>query len=79
MFDVLAIHRIVEGLELVGRKREAVLKQAIARAHNWIQQESRAVLALADALFDAVVLDGEEVERIVRASLTQAIASSCPG
>jgi hypothetical protein len=50
VFDVLAILRIVEGLELVGQKREAVLEQAIARAHNWIQQESRAVLALADAL-----------------------------
>ena len=60
MFDVLAILRIVEGLELVGQKREAVLEQAIARAHNWIQQESRAVLALADALFDAGVLNGEE-------------------
>jgi hypothetical protein len=70
---MLAILRIVEGLELVGQKREAVLKQAITRAHNWIQQESRAVLALADALFNAIVLDGEEAERIVRANLNRAI------
>jgi hypothetical protein len=79
MFDMRVILQIVESLELVGQKREAIIKQAIARAHNWIQQESRAVLALADALFNAVVLDGEEAERIVRANLSQAIPSPRAG
>jgi hypothetical protein len=67
-FDIAAAARIVEGLEPKGQQGETIVRQSIMRAQDWIQQEPRAVWALAKALARAAVLDGEEAERIINAN-----------
>jgi hypothetical protein len=67
-FDIAAVVRIVEGLELKEQQRETIVRQSIMRAQDWIHQEPRAVWAPAKAVARTAVLDGKEAESIINAN-----------
>jgi hypothetical protein len=61
--DIAAADRMVEGFEVP--EPEAIVKEAMLQAQDWIERESRAVCALTSVLVNAFVLDGKEAERII--------------